>query len=84
MLQPSNLPLSYHPVLRHLCNKGFIVSTWYEKKSPPRENFGSLRHAAACCGMLQNPLVQLQKTGAAACCGMLRHAAACCGMLRLH
>ena len=26
--------------------------------------------------MLQNPHVQLQKTGAAACCGMLRHAAA--------
>ena len=31
-----------------------------------------LRHAAACCGMLQNPHVQLQKKGAAACCGMLR------------
>ena len=25
-----------------------------------------------CCGMLQNPHVQLQKTGAAACCGMLQ------------
>ena len=32
-----------------------------------------LRHAAACYGMLlPNPYVQLQKTGAAACCGMLR------------
>ena len=28
-----------------------------------------LRHAVACCGMLPNPYVQLQKTGAAACCG---------------
>ena len=28
-----------------------------------------LRHSAACCGMLQNPHVQLQKKGAAACCG---------------
>ena len=28
-----------------------------------------LRHAVACCGMLPNPYVQLQKMGAAACCG---------------
>ena len=35
-----------------------------------------LWRAAACCGVLQNPHVQLQKKGAAACCGMLRHAAA--------
>ena len=44
---------------------------------------GMLRHAAARCGMLQNPHVQLQKKGGAACCGMLRHAAACCGCTSL-
>ena len=27
-----------------------------------------LQYAAACCGMLQNPHVQLQKLSAAACC----------------
>ena len=43
-----------------------------KKKSPPCENFGSLWHAAACCGMLQNPHQQLPESGAAACCGMLR------------
>ena len=46
---PGDLPLSYQPVLRYLCNKGFTGLTWYGKKSPPCENFGSLRHAAACC-----------------------------------
>ena len=65
-LQPVNLPLSYHPVPRHLCNKGFRVSTWYEKKSPPRENFGSLRHAAAC---FKTPMCSSKKQ-------VLRHAAA--------
>ena len=34
----------------------------------PQDNFGSLRHAAACCGTLRH---------AAACCGMLRHASSC-------
>ena len=48
-LGPGNIPLSYQPVLRYLCNKGFTGLTWYGKKSPPCENFGSLRHAAACC-----------------------------------
>ena len=32
---------------------------------------GMPRHAAACCGMLQNPHQQLPESGAAACCGML-------------
>ena len=76
-------PLSYHPVLRHLCNTRFTGLTCYEKKSPPCENFGLLRHAAACCGMLQNPHVQIQKKGAAACCGMLRHVAAALACSRL-
>ena len=48
-LGPGPIPLSYHPVPRHLCNKGFTGLTWYGKKSPPCENFGSLRHVAACC-----------------------------------
>ena len=81
-----HIPLSYHPVLRHLCNKGFTGLTWYGKKSPPCENFGSLRmlrHAAACCGMLQNPHQQLPESGAAACCGMLRHAATVGGWIQV-
>ena len=39
-----------------------------------RENFGSLRHAAAC---FKTPMCSSKKQ-------VLRHAAACCGMLRLH
>ena len=80
-LGPGHIPLSYHPVLRHLCNKGFTGLTCDGKKSPPCENFALLRHAAACCGMLQNPHQQLPESGAAACCGMLRHAAAVGGCL---
>ena len=83
---PVHRPLSYHPILRCLCNKGFTGLTCYEKKvhhvkilarcgmlRHAAARCGTLRHAAACCGMLRH---------AAACCGMLRHAAACCGMLR--
>ena len=69
-------PLSYHPVLRHLCNTRFTGLTCYEKKSPPCENFGSLRHAAAC---FKTPMCSSKKKvlrHAAARCGMLRHAAA--------
>jgi hypothetical protein len=33
--------------------------------------FVTIKHAA-CCGMLQNPHVQLQKQGDTACCSMMR------------
>ena len=45
-LASGHIPLSYPPVLWQLCNKGFTGLTWYGKKSPPCENFGSLRHAS--------------------------------------
>ena len=70
-LGSGNLPLSYQPGLRCQCNKGFTGLTWYGKKSPPCENFGSLRHAAAC---FKTPTNSSQNLA-------LRHAAACCGML---
>ena len=54
--EPVCRPLSYRPILGYLGNKGCRGLTCYKKKSPPCENFGSLRHAAACCGMLL-PLV---------------------------
>ena len=56
-LGPGRIPLSYHPVPRHPCNKGFTGLTWYGKKSPPCENFGSLRHAAAVGGCSQTRLL---------------------------
>ena len=65
------------PVLRYLCNKcnkGFTGLTWYGKKVRHVKilaRCGMPRHAAACCGMLQNPHQQLPESGAAACCGML-------------
>ena len=49
-------PLSYHPILGHLCNKGFTGLTCYEKNSSPCENLGSL----------QNPHQQLPESGTAA------------------
>ena len=71
-LGPGNLPLSYQPVPRYLCNKGFTGLTWYGKKSPPCENFGWLRHAAAC---FKTPTNSSQNLA-------LRHAAAvgACGV----
>ena len=50
-----------------MCNKAFTALTCYEKKSPPCENFGSLRHAAACF-----------KTPTSSQNLALWHAAACC------
>ena len=48
--------------------------------SAPCEIFRLLRHVAACCSMppQKNPHKQLPESGAAACCGILRHAVACC------
>ena len=56
-------PLSYHSILRHLCNKGFTGLTCYEKKK--------VRHVKilARCGMLQTPPNSSQNL-------VLRHAAA--------
>ena len=67
-------PLSYHPVLRHLCNKGFTGLTCYEKK---------VRHVKilARCGMLRHASKPPPTAPRIWRCGMLRHAAAvgaCC------
>ena len=62
-------PLRYHPVLRHLCNKGFTGLTCYGKK---------VRHVKilARCGMLRHDSKPPPTAPRIWRCGMLRHAAA--------
>ena len=38
----------------------------------PHHKQSKVLGAAACCGMLQNPHVQLEKPGAAACCSLMQ------------
>ena len=66
-------PLSYHSVLRCLCNKGFRGLTCYEKK---------VRHVKILArDMLRHASKPPPTAPRIWRCGMLRHAAACCGML---
>ena len=58
----------HHSNLRHLCNKGFTDLTCYGKKGARCEDFGPLRHVAAC---FKTPTNSSQNLA-------LRHAAACC------
>ena len=51
------------------------------KKSPPCENCGSLRHAAACCSMLRHAAACFKTPMCSSKKKVLRHAVACYGML---
>ena len=65
----------------NMASRAWLSEEQADKHMSPKN--WMLWHAVACCGMLPNPYVQLQKTGAAAFCGMLRHAAAAHACLRL-
>ena len=61
-------PLECWPSLTNECS-GTGLIFWSDTFPPrnPHPTFSVLRHAAACCRMLQDPHQQAPKTGAAAC-----------------